>query len=817
MDPTQIDAVVQRLVADPHDEEALAWAHESGAADPRSYALLLERVGTETRDHAYASHWLSEAANVWSSPLGDAHRAARVLMQARERVPTQRTAADRLAQLYRDKGDAKALVALLERRAKALAPLAPQSPEIRSELAAMHEELGRLWSESLQQPRKALENFRRSIDLEPSSAYAIYGAREIYKSLGQWDDAIQMYQAEISVATDPERQVALLRDEAATRRAANDMPGASRALERARQVDPHDASLQQEYAALIVERLQAGEDVPAPERSTGADLLVGLAEAYDGEHGLAYSAGALDIEPGHDRALQLYAHYARALAREDELASRYLAYVEANPNGTMAQEARWLLAGSYEAAGQIENAIQVLEPLRGLGDREATEKLRDLYGRSGQQMPSAPPPPPAPVAPASSAVRAAAPRRWRVSRERGNAAGCLDDGRPPPGRARRRPDAREQGQATGGLPEVQGGPRGRSGAPGGPLVGRGLPAYEARLLVPARRPARRRPRGRRVDRGAQGAAPRAGGALRGEPPRHRRGDQRLEAGPLDPPLGRERAAVAHPPAREDPALGRPGEPPRARGDLRGGPREAHRAREEARDAAGAEAARLHGRGRGVGPHRQPDARGRPRHQHRLEDVREGGGARPRVRGHRRQQRSGPRLAGPRGAARAARRAPREGRRPGRGRRGVRRRGRGPAEPQAVGGRRAVPRRRRALGARRPRRRPARRHGRRPQAAGVPLRARRRLLRPRRRRGRGARSPRKGRRSRPDERGALASALGPLHRGREVARAREVPRAPGRAPDRPGRAHGRAAAGGGALRVAALRQGVRSRHVAQDPR
>jgi tetratricopeptide (TPR) repeat protein len=393
MDPSQIDAVVQRLVANPHDEDALAYAHQQGAADPKSYALLLERVGAETRDPAYASHWLSEAANVWSTTLGDAHRAARVLMQAIDRDPTQRTASDRLAQLYRDKGDVKALVALLERRAKALAPLAPQSPEIRGELASMHEELGRLWSDSLQQPRKALENFRRSIDLEPASAYAIYGAREIYKSLGQWDDAIQMYEAELSVERDPERQLALLRDEVATRRAASDLAGASRALARARQVDEKDAGLQQEYGALIVERLQAGEDVPAQERTLGAELLVGLAETYDGEHGLAYSAGALDIQPGHDRALQLYAHYAQALDKQDDLAARYLAYIEANPNGAMAADARWLLSSSYEGADQIDHAIQVLEPLRALGDDQATAKLRELYQRAGQPMPSAPPPP----------------------------------------------------------------------------------------------------------------------------------------------------------------------------------------------------------------------------------------------------------------------------------------------------------------------------------------------------------------------------------------------------------------------------------------
>jgi cellulose synthase operon protein C len=394
MDPAQIDALVQRLTANPHDEGALASAHQAGASDPKSYALLLERVGAETRDASYASHWLSEAANVWSTTLGDAHRAARVLMQAIDRDPTQRTPAERLAQLYRDKGDAKPLAALLQRRAKALAPLAPQSAEIRAELASMHEELGRLFADSLQEPKRALENFRRAIDLDPGSAYAIYGAREIYKSLGQWDDAVQMYEAELALERDPQRQLSLLREESTAQRTANDLAGASRTLARARVIDGEDAALQQEFASLIVERLAAGEDVPAHERTVGAELLVGLAEVYDGEHGFAYSGGALDIEPGHDRALQLYAHYAQTIDRREDLASRYLAYVEANPNGAMAADARWLLAASYEGAAQLEHAIQMLEPLRGLGDEQATAKLRELYAQSGLHMPSVAPPQP---------------------------------------------------------------------------------------------------------------------------------------------------------------------------------------------------------------------------------------------------------------------------------------------------------------------------------------------------------------------------------------------------------------------------------------
>ena len=347
MDRAEIDRLVQRLVENPHDEESLGYAHQAGEQDPKAYAMLLERVGSETRDPAYAAHWLAEAANVWSTTLGDAHRAARVLMMAIDKDPTAQVAAERLAQLYRDKGDTKALVALLDRRAKALSPLTAQNPELRGELAGMHEELGRLWSEApLSQPKKAIENYKKAIELDPTSAYAIYNARELYKQTQEWASAIPLYAAELELEQDPARRVGLMRDEAATRKLAGDLPGATRALASAREVDGSDPALQQEYASSVLDRIQAGEAVPAEERNYAAELLVALAETYEGEHGFAYAGAALDIEPGNDRGIQLYAHYARSLGQEGDLTTRYNAYLAANPTGAMATEVRGALGGS---------------------------------------------------------------------------------------------------------------------------------------------------------------------------------------------------------------------------------------------------------------------------------------------------------------------------------------------------------------------------------------------------------------------------------------------------------------------------------------
>jgi hypothetical protein len=344
MDSREMEALVQRLVQNPHDQDAITQAHSAGQRDPKSYAMLLEKVGTATADPAFAAHWLTEAANVWSVTLGDAHRAARALMIAIDRAPTQPRPAERLGELYREKGDTKALVALLERRAKALGPLAPRDPQVQKDLSGIHEELGRSWSaEPLLQPKKAIDNFRRAIELDATNQFAIYSLRELYKNAGQWGDAVPLFEMELALVTDPERRIALRQDEGEARRSARDFAGAAAALRDARQLEGGtDPTLRQLLGTVILEREQAGQRVSAEEAKEAADLFVSLAEEYPGEHGLSYSLCALELEPGHDRAMQLALYYGGELGRLDDVGARAAGYAGANPNGAMVVEANAL-------------------------------------------------------------------------------------------------------------------------------------------------------------------------------------------------------------------------------------------------------------------------------------------------------------------------------------------------------------------------------------------------------------------------------------------------------------------------------------------
>ncbi|MEI7893044.1 MAG: tetratricopeptide repeat protein [Myxococcales bacterium] len=344
MDPSELDGLVLRLVTNPQDEQALVLAHHEGESDPAGYAALLERVAQETQDPAYASHWLAEAATIWSTTLGDSHRAARLLMEALDLDPSQQTAHNRLADLYRESDDIKALVALLEQRARVLSP-STEDPEVCAELSALHVELGRLWGERVGQPKKALENFRRALELDATNAFAIYSARELFKASGRIHEALAMYEAEIAIA-DPDRKVVLLRDEAATRRDAGDFVGATYALVRAHSLAPDDPELTHEAGSSILARIEGGEDVPPEERMGGANLFVDLADRYDGDAGLAYAGTALDLAPSHDRALQLYLYFATALERTDDAKVRAAAYLAASPRGALRDEATRRLAPS---------------------------------------------------------------------------------------------------------------------------------------------------------------------------------------------------------------------------------------------------------------------------------------------------------------------------------------------------------------------------------------------------------------------------------------------------------------------------------------
>jgi tetratricopeptide (TPR) repeat protein len=369
-----LESLVRRLVENPHDQAAIAAAHRSGQSDPRVYATLLERVGKDTREPSLASHWYTEAANVWVTSLNDAHQGARALMNAIERDPTDAVPAERLADLYREKGDAKALVALLERRARALAPLATDDAELTLALVAIHEELGRLWSEPpLSNPGKALDHYRKAIEYDRKSQYAIYALRELLKATGRYAEAIPYFDMELQLVSDPERRLALFLDEAEVCKSAGQEEQAALALRQALYLMPEDPTLRQQLATLVLELARAQRPVDLNLRHEAADLFVSLAEEF-AEHGMAYALCSLELVPTHDRGMQLALHYGRQFGRSAEVAPFAAAYIAGNAAGPLVAEA---LEVAGDLVGQV---VLVAAPLASQELPLAVEPPRRMGG-----------------------------------------------------------------------------------------------------------------------------------------------------------------------------------------------------------------------------------------------------------------------------------------------------------------------------------------------------------------------------------------------------------------------------------------------------
>ena len=363
MDPRELEALARRLGENPNDTEALNAAYAHGQQDPRSYAVFLERAGAQSLDAPTGAHWFCEAATVWTASLGDAHRAERALMHAADRDPLHEGATTRLIQLYEEKGNTKAIASLQQRRAKNVEKRLEEEPDLASQLGAIYGDLARLYTEELNQPDRAIDAFKKAAQYNPTDAYAIYQARELLKGAGRLREALPFFQAEQKlIAGDAERQVTLYQDEAEVCRQLGDNAALLVALKGARSLDlTDDPNLKQQLASTVLQLKQSGHDLPQEDIDDAALLFVSLAETYDGEHGHSYSLCALELQPENDRAAQLAMYYGEQIGQALQSASAIAGYLQANPNGAVAADARDLVSRALGETGD-QALIDALVP-----------------------------------------------------------------------------------------------------------------------------------------------------------------------------------------------------------------------------------------------------------------------------------------------------------------------------------------------------------------------------------------------------------------------------------------------------------------------
>ena len=123
------------------------------------------------------------------------------------------------------------------------------------------------------------------------------------------------------------------------------------------------------------------EPQAAADLQEAASLYLQLAQTASPADVLELLSEALRAVPEQEDALSMLENEARTSGREAILPHFWHAYVAVAPEGPLLDERRVALARAYEAAGQLDDAITLLEQVRTEG--LATSLLTDLKVRRG--------------------------------------------------------------------------------------------------------------------------------------------------------------------------------------------------------------------------------------------------------------------------------------------------------------------------------------------------------------------------------------------------------------------------------------------------
>jgi tetratricopeptide (TPR) repeat protein len=239
-----------------------------------------------------------------------------------------------------------------------------------------------LWSKNVGRADRAVANYTRSFERDPSQLGAIEAARQIYLQLGNLKLAAQLLERQLAATGDPLVRAMLLREGAELHGRLGALDTQIAWLEEVRATQADDWELLRELAGAYLTRAQSPGAQP-DDAATGAALLSSLAQSVGGEHGLAFAEAALDAWPGDEAAFAIIYEAYGAQERLDDLALRQIAFVQANPTSPYTPVVRKALAEAYLAVGQIDDAIAALEPL-GAADPEIARTLLGLYRDAGR-------------------------------------------------------------------------------------------------------------------------------------------------------------------------------------------------------------------------------------------------------------------------------------------------------------------------------------------------------------------------------------------------------------------------------------------------
>ncbi len=320
-------------------------------ADARSWwpdlVALTSSLATESEDADLARRLWIRAARIHDLRLSATDAAVQAYEKVLEGDPTDAEVLDALEELFQRTGRHRDLLGVLRRKAD-LANDPEGKEELLGRVADIHESV-------LEEPQNAIGVYREVLELDPTSRRGLSSLDRLFEKQGQWTELADNVQRQLSLATEPDEQTALMLRLASLRE--THMGAADAAIEIHREVLGRDASNTDALAAL--ERLLA-----SPQHQLAITEI--LEPIYRDANEFQKLIGVLEIQTRHasesERKVELLHRIAElyeiALDDNPNAFGSYARALGEDPANTTSQEQLERLAG---ATGDFEGLAKVYE------------------------------------------------------------------------------------------------------------------------------------------------------------------------------------------------------------------------------------------------------------------------------------------------------------------------------------------------------------------------------------------------------------------------------------------------------------------------
>ncbi len=366
---------------------------------------LYDEIAESMTDAALARGYWMRSAQIDDQQLGLVDEAAKGYTHVLSLDPQDAEALDALEMLFSRTQRWTDLIGVIERRIEG-------SPDAeRSE--ALYGQMASIYDQQLGRPDDAVTSYKRVLELDPASSTALSALDALFTRQRMWSDLAENLEAQLSLATDDDAQIALMLRLASLRE--TEMSQVEQAIDGYRTVLERDVSnaqalgalerlgTQPAYELVIADLLEplyrqigdytkliAAHEVQvrrADDAQRRVELLHQISQLHEdaaSDHGSAFLtlARALKADPANELTQTQIDRLARATGRFADLATVYQDLGAEQEDAELASSLTMMSARVYEAdLGDVDTAIALYRKVLELDTRNlaAAESLERLF------------------------------------------------------------------------------------------------------------------------------------------------------------------------------------------------------------------------------------------------------------------------------------------------------------------------------------------------------------------------------------------------------------------------------------------------------